>query len=200
MIYLIDLEPIEKRYTKQWSTWIPEMFYKLNTEIKIISGNIYEFQKGQFLDFNNTNKYKADQILKIANLFNEGKVKSGDIFFFYDGYHFGITALKYMAQLNDIDIKIAAIWHAGSYDPYDFITQAGMDYWSKFQEEAWFMATDFIFVATNFHKELILRSRNVLPSSIYVTGLPFDFSFSDIILPKKENIVIFRIENHQKKD
>ena len=82
-LYLVDLEPIEKRYTKQWQEWIPKLVknYKPNLDVETISGKSDgEIKSGQFLDINRTQTYKSEQIIEIANLFEEGKVKEGDVF------------------------------------------------------------------------------------------------------------------------
>ena len=49
-----------------------------------------------------------------------GEVSDGD--YSYTLMH-GITViqLKYMAELLGINIKIGGMWHAGSYDPADFL-------------------------------------------------------------------------------
>lgn len=195
MLYLVDLEPIEKRYTKQWKTWIPDMIQEYDDDIPYteISGVSREFKTGEFLDINRTNMYKADQVQAIAELFDENKVNDDDVFLFYDGWHFGVTALKYMAQLQDIDIHIYSIWHAGSYDPWDFTALKGLGHWAQFVENGWFVANDGIFVATQYHKDLITQNRVVFSrNDIHVTGLPFRFDYiDDYDTSNKENIVVF---------
>ena len=39
-LFLVDLEPIEKRYTKQWQTWIPKLVkdFKPGLDVQTISG------------------------------------------------------------------------------------------------------------------------------------------------------------------
>jgi len=66
------------------------------------------------LDINQTNIWKAEQVIKIAKLFQDQKIKPNDKFLLLDGWHFGITALKYMSQLNNIPVGIYAYWHAGT--------------------------------------------------------------------------------------
>lgn len=193
MLFLTDLEPIDKRYTKQWKTWIPEMFREQGiSDILEISADSMEFKRGEFLDINRTNIYKSKQIIKLAELFDHDIIKSGDKFLFYDGWHYGVTALKYMAQLQNIDIDIYSIWHAGSYDPWDFTSTSGLGYWARHNETGWMTANTKMFVATKYHKNLICSGRDVEPSKIIVTGLPFKFDYVDKYdITKKENIVVF---------
>ncbi len=194
-LFLVELEPIEKRYTKQWHTWIPDLVkkYKPNLEFEIVSGKSDgEIKSGEFLDINRTQIYKSEQIIEMAKLFEDGKVSDGDAFLFYDGWHYGIQALRYMAQCQDIDVKIYGIWHAGTYDEWDLLAQKGLGYWGANFERSLFEATDGVFVATNFHKELISYERQVPKDKIHITGHPFTHSWiKNYDTSKKENIIVF---------
>ena len=108
-LYVLTLEPIEQRYTKQWYQYFKPAFSKY-FNVKYIDGDMTDdkIEKGRFLDINKTNIWKAKQTELISRLFYHDKVKDGDKFFFMDGWCFGITALKYMAQLNNIKVKIYA--------------------------------------------------------------------------------------------
>ena len=177
-LYIITLEPIEKRYTKQWyNYWKPAFSKYFN--VRYIDGPKMpdKIEKGKFLDINKTNMWKAQQVFNLAELFSYDTVKKGDRFLFMDGWHFGITALKYMSQLNNIPIKIYAYWHAGSYDPYDFVTQAGLRKWACHNELGWFKACDGHFVATQFHKDMIVSffGKNIKKVKIHVVGFPMDW-------------------------
>jgi len=200
-LYIITLEPIEKRYTAQWHRyWKPEFSKYFNVEY--IDGRTItdKIEAGRFLDINQTNMWKAVQIQVMSEMFFNNKIKEGDIFLFMDGWHFGITALKYMAQLNNIPIKIFAYWHAGTYDEHDFISQAGLGKWAKFNEIGWFKACDGHFVATEFHKQLIWQAVRktghvIERSKLHVVGFPMDFKKTiDEVLPKKDRSV-FREDN-----
>jgi len=196
---IITLEPIEQRYTKQWYNSFKENFSKWFDVIYIDGHKGLEegIKKGRFLDVNKTNYVKAEQVKKLSLMFQENKIKNGDIFLFMDGWHFGITALKYMAQLNNIKIKIFTYLHAGTWDLHDFITQAGLREWAVGNELGWLRAVDGSFVATEFHKELISKYFNkyINTDKIHVVGFPMDWK-KEIdkhipILPVKENIVVF---------
>jgi len=195
-LYLIMLEPLESRYTKQWLTHLPKKFSKY-FDVKVIVGKPLpdKIDKGRFLDIYQTNIWKSDQINVLANLFQENKIKDGDSFLFMDGWHYGITALKYMAQLSNIKIKTYAYWHAGTWDEHDFITQAGLKDWAKYSEAGWFRACDGHFVATQFHKNLIEKQfGREIGRKIHVVGFPMDWKKEVSIVDKKlekENIVAF---------
>ena len=106
MIYLVTLEPLENRYTGQWKKWIKEKFINDNFEVVEIDGNtLSKNNKKSFLNFNLTNTWKSEQIIKIADLFNNNIIQNDDIFLWYDAWHYGIIALKYMSALNNIKVK-----------------------------------------------------------------------------------------------
>ena len=177
-LYILTLEPIEKRYTKQWYNYFKKGFGEF-FKVKYIDGPPVpdKIEKGRFLDINRTNIWKAEQTKQVAQLFADGKIKDDDIFFFADAWHFGITAIKYMAQLQDIKIKMFGYWHAGSYDPADFVAQAGLGKWAGCHEIGWLKTLDGSFVATHFHKKLIVGyfGKDVEANKIHVVGFPMDW-------------------------
>jgi len=207
-LYIITLEKIEQRYTKQWYECWKKEFSKYIDEVEYIDGKDLEqtIKTGAFLDANNTCKYKAQQVEKIADMFNEDKIKKGDMFLFADGWNFAITALKYMSQLNEISIKIFAFWHAGSWDLHDRITQVGMREWAEYVECGWLTACDGHFVATEYHKNLIYKYFGgfVKKNKIHIVGFPMDweneFKKYNITVGKKENIVVFPHRLDKEKD
>jgi len=204
-LYVITLEPIEKRYTKQWYKFWKEEFSKYY-QVFYIDGYPEgvkfsdKIESGRFLDINMTNVWKAEQVKKAALLFNKKKIKEGDTFIFMDAWHFGITAIRYMAQLAGIKIKMFGYWHAGTYDHADFVAQAGLGWWAAHNELAWFKALDGNFVATQFHKQLILETFQDcnIKQRVHVVGFPLDWKkyiFNELgkgwRLPAKENLVVF---------
>ncbi len=200
MIFLVDLEALEKRYTSQWRKWFCDWFENNNYRYELVSGIDREFKQGEFLDICRTNLYKSEQVGHIARLFDEKKVKHNDVFYFFDGWHYGITATKYMADLLGFKIKIVSYWHAGSYDPYDFITQKGLRNWASPGELSWMLACDKILVATQFHKDLILKGfpnwgSYDLDYKIHVVGFPYNTEdlkiYKSAYSEYKKNIVVF---------
>lgn len=196
MLYLITLENTgETRYSNQWRKWIPEELKKRNIIYYEINGVSDAFISGNnFLNPNSTNIWKSEQIIEISKLFSDGKIKKNDKFLFYDAWHYGIIALKYMSILNDIPIKIYGIFHAGSYDMNDLLGQKDKDNKLLTFEKSLFEILDKSFVATDYHRNLILNCFQPNKFNIKVTGLPYKFSDLDkwkIDPKKKENIVIF---------
>lgn len=163
-IWIMALEPIETRYTCQWFNGLPKLLEKeakkRNIDVNII--NLYgtrvskETSAGAFLNFSETNVWKNDQLNWLANEFNDGAVEPGDKILFTDAWHTGVIQTKYMSELLDIPVEIHAMWHAGSYDPQDFLGRKIKDKrWSRSFEISLLNACDYNYFATNFHINLI---------------------------------------------
>lgn len=157
-IFLVDLEAVETRYTCQWKTHLPTMLEQQGHDIHLIAGptDIPEATTpGAFLNFGGTNIYKARQVELISRAFTTGAVSKGDHFIFTDAWHPGIINLKYMSELLNIPVKIHALWHAGSYDPQDFLGRLiGNAPWVRHAEHAFFEAVDYNYFASDFHIDM----------------------------------------------
>ena len=190
MIYVIDLEPLEQRYTKQWRRW----FQREWGDARFISGKVTSdrIKHGRFLDIVGTNVYKSWQVLEFCNLLESGEIRDGDKIFFMDGWHPGAIQMRYMTDLFKMQVTYHAIFHAGSYDFWDFLAQSNVVNWAYGIEDGFFSLYDNIFVATHFHKEMLERTHPKYQSKTHVTGLPFYREISEGIKPvQKENLVVF---------
>ena len=126
-IYIVDIEAVDTRYTKQWKEHLPRQLQRATNEnVKVISGGDtpQATTPGAFLNFGGTNVYKSKQLEKIGTMFCEGKVKDGDYFLYTDAWNPTVIQLRYMAELLDVDICIGGLWHAGSYDPQEWMGDA----------------------------------------------------------------------------
>lgn len=205
-LWIVDLEPLDNRYTKQWQTHIPELATK-NVgslyNIVNISGTATAYdkpQKGAFFNFAGTCEYKASQASQIAVLFNEKKVQPGDVFFFTDAWNQTVHSVKYMSELLNIPVKIAGIWHAGWYDPTDILgVQITNREWARTMEESMFHAIDWNFFGTHHNANIFLRTHETLKTShypvldkIFVGGAyPLEYIANLVNTKMKENIVVF---------
>ena len=168
-IYIVPIEPIDQRYTKQWYDNIPSILLeeanKSNIAIKIVTIDGVAIPPnttaGAFLDFGATNVYKASQTEAVSRLFSEGKIKAGDKFLVTDAWNFIITPIKYMSDLLDIPVEIHAIWHAGAYDPSDILGYKMSKPWPWHTERGWFYSCDYNYFATDFHKAMFLKNLDI---------------------------------------
>ena len=205
-VYIVDIEAVDTRYTKQWKTHLPEQLKRAtNEDVVVISGGEtpQATTPGAFLNFGGTNVYKSNQLAQIGEMFCNGEVKDGDYFLYTDAWNPTVIQLKYMASLLDVDIKIGGMWHAGSYDPQDFLGRLiGDAPWVRSAEHSMFSCYDHNFYATDFHIDLFaeeffdwtgdeLCEAN---SSVVQVGWPMEY-LETALGPyrgmTKENIVLF---------
>jgi hypothetical protein len=204
-VFLIDLESVETRYTGQWKSHVPNLLKKAGHNVNVISGPTdipNATTPGAFLNFGGTNIYKSVQVEKIARLFTEGKIHAGDHFIFTDAWHPGIINLKYMSELLNIPVVTHGLWHAGSYDPQDFLGRlVGNKPWVRHAEKSFFHAFDHNYFATEFHIKLF--THNLLgytpevhgePDKIVRTGWPMEYMDDTLTIYKnmpKRDLILF---------
>lgn len=166
-IYVVPIEPIDTRYTRQWYDHIPASLEKhakrLGKEVDIVVVDGEQVPTvptpGAFLDFGATNIYKSSQLGAIAEEFQHGRVKPGDQFLFTDAWNPSIISVRYMSELLKVPVKLHGMWHAGSYDPQDFLGRLiGNVPWVRFAEKAMMHAYDTNWFATNFHLDMFIEN------------------------------------------
>lgn len=184
IIIYLPIEPLEERYSKDWYNWTTFYLKELESTFDNFSWICYcpptykEIEQGSFLDCIHTNDFKAKQLQEVISWIEDNKHKdlSDTVIYLQDGWYPGIEMLAYIRDAMDMKFKIAACFHAGTWDEKDFISQRGMGRWAKGLERSWLSLYDIIFVATEFHKELIMRSGSIpIPydwNKIQVTGFP----------------------------
>ena len=159
-VFLIDLEAVETRYTGQWKTHVPNLLRKAGHNVQVISGPTdipSATTPGAFLNFGGTNIYKSAQVEQLGRLFCAGTILPGDHFIFTDAWHPGVINLKYMSELLNIPVVTHGLWHAGSYDPQDFLGRlVGKKRWVRNAEKSFYHAFDHNYFATEFHVKLFI--------------------------------------------
>jgi hypothetical protein len=206
-IFLVDLEAVETRYTGEWKTHLPALLRKRGHNVQVISGP-EDIPKattpGAFLNFGGTNIYKSRQVEQMGRLFCSGSVHPGDHFIFTDAWHPGIINLKYMSELLQIPVTTHGLWHAGSYDPQDFLGRLiGDAPWVRHAEQSFYHAFDHNYFATTFHIEMF--GKNLLGKGGYVpeanvtdkvvrTGWPMEYMEDTLVMyknMKKRDLILF---------
>jgi hypothetical protein len=208
-VFLIDLESVETRYTGQWKTHVPALLKKAGHDVQIISGPTdipTATTPGAFLNFGGTNIYKSSQVEQMGRLFCNGSIHPGDHFIFTDAWHPGIINLKYMSELLGIPVTTHGLWHAGSYDPQDFLGRLiGNAKWVRHAEKSFFYAFDHNYFATDFHidmfsLELLNLDRSLLEVShlksekIIRSGWPMEYMTDTLLMYKnmpKRDLILF---------
>jgi hypothetical protein len=207
-VFLVDLESVETRYTGQWKTHVPELLQKAGHNVNIISGPTdipSATTPGAFLNFGGTNIYKASQVEQMGRLFCSGAVHPGDHFIFTDAWHPGIINLKYMSELLGIPVITHGLWHAGSYDPQDFLGRlVGAKPWVRHAEKSFFHSFEYNYFATEFHINMFtehLFHDTLTPPNYYTnqskivrTGWPMEYMQDTLLMYKnmpKRDLILF---------
>jgi glycosyltransferase involved in cell wall biosynthesis len=208
-IFLVDLESVDTRYTGQWKTHVPSLLRKAGHNVQIISGPEdipSATTPGAFLNFGGTNIYKSSQVEQMGRLFCGGSVHPGDHFIFTDAWHPGIINLKYMSELLGIPITTHGLWHAGSYDPQDFLGRlVGDKPWVRHAEKSFYHAFDHNYFATQFHIDMFVKNlfgtdgptehfRAVRSNKIVLTGWPMEYMEDTLTMYKnmtKRDLILF---------
>ena len=157
-IHIVDIEAVDTRYTKQWKEHLPKQLRRAtNDDVIVISGGEVPqaTTPGAFLNFAGTNNYKSQQMLEISRMFANGEIKDNDYFLYTDAWNPTVIQLRYMAELLGIDIGIGGLWHAGSYDPQDFLGRLiGDKPWVRHAEMSMYECYDDNFFASDFHIDM----------------------------------------------
>lgn len=176
MLHVVPIEPLEERYSAQWLEWTRKYLNERIGEHRYFEvlpkmPDYKVIEHGAFLDVVKTNVFKNEQLRILLKLFENGHVFKGDVFWFHDLWFPGLEMLFYIRNALNAHFKIYGCLHAGTYDPYDFLSQKGMKRWGECMERGWFNEVDGIFVATKYHKKLLLERRKD-PTKIHITGFP----------------------------
>ena len=204
-IFLVDLEAVDTRYTGQWKTHVPNLLRKAGHNVQILSGPTdipSATTPGAFLNFGGTNIYKSSQVEQMGRLFCSGSVQPGDHFIFTDAWHPGIINLKYMSELLNIPVVTHGLWHAGSYDPQDFLGRlVGDKPWVRHAEKSFYHAFDHNYFATQFHIELFCENllgftpaKELYDTKIVRTGWPMEYMDDTLTMYKnmpKRDLILF---------
>ena len=200
-VYIVDIEAVDTRYTKQWKEHLPNQLAKHADDVVVISGGEVPqaTTPGAFLNFGGTNIYKSKQLEQIGEMFCAGTVKDGDYFLYTDAWNPTVIQLRYMAELLGVNIRIGGMWHAGSYDPQDFLGRLiGDKPWVRRAEQSMFHTYDDNYFATEFHAKIfaenLLQFKGMFGMSpvewfteqdnVTIVGWPMEY-LRDTMLPYK---------------
>ena len=179
-VYIVEIEPVETRYTAEWKQHLPRQMESAGLDVTVIHGPDDapdDTTPGAFLNFSGTNYWKSGQMMQIASLFAEGKINDGDYFLYTDAWNPTVIQLKYMAELLGVNIKIGGMWHAGSYDPADFLGRLiGDKPWVRNAERSMYDCFDHNFFATQFHIDMFMDNfPEADTNKLYRVGWPMEY-------------------------
>jgi len=179
-VFLVPIEEIDARYTGQWRRWFAEEVQSFGYEPVVVEGDrtASDIEVGDFLDCYDTHFYKASQTMRLVELLQAGAVDDDDLVLFLDAWTPTVTALAYMRDVAGLKFKMGGFFHAGSWDTHDLLSRVNMQRWCEGIEQGYFAALDLAFVATEYHKSVIVESGRASAEKIAVTGLPVHPEFT----------------------
>jgi glycosyltransferase involved in cell wall biosynthesis len=197
-IFIVGIEAVDTRYTKQWKEYLPKQLRKATNEgVVVISGGEtpQATTPGAFLNFGGTNVYKSKQLETIGEMFCKGEIQDEDYFLYTDAWNPTVIQLKYMAELLGIDIRIGGLWHAGSYDPHDFLGRLiGDKPWVRHAEQSMYECYDDNFFASEFHIDLFAESLDIDDDKTHRVGWPMEYLKDSLVQYKgmeKRDLILF---------
>ena len=106
-----------------------------------------------------------------------------------------------MAELLGVNIQVGGMWHAGSYDPADFLGRLiGDAPWVRHAERSMFEVFDDNFFATDFHIDMFCREFGydkfelLNTGKAHIVGWPMEYlqhELKEYDSAFKENIILF---------
>ena len=163
-IWIFSLEPISTRYTEQWHSHVPLLLKnRLGDRFNVVQVDGVQknsqLTPGAFLNFSDTNYWKSAQMCAFLEQHNQGKTSPNDHFIFTDAWNPTVIQLKYMSDLLGFNWTLHGLWHAGSYDPQDFLGRlVGKKPWVRHAEKSFFYAFDHNYFATDFHIKMFVTN------------------------------------------
>ncbi len=144
-VWILPIEGHEQRYTAQWLHHLPVQLAQA-AAARGVPASVIQIEgeipppvplAGAFLDFAGTNIFKSTQIAEVARRFPAGGCDAGRHVPDYDAWHPGVHQIRYMSALLRIPVRVVGLFHAGHYDPNDFLgriasgTPRGRRPWSE---------------------------------------------------------------------
>ena len=217
-IWIFSLEPISTRYTEQWHSHVPLLLKnKLGDRFNVVQ--VDGIQKnsqltpGAFLNFSDTNYWKSAQMCAFLEQHNQGKTSPNDHFIFTDAWNPTVIQLKYMSDLLGFNWTLHGLWHAGSYDPQDFLGRlVGAKPWVRHAEKSFYHAFDHNYFATDFHIHMFYENliqadpdrrqtmyKTVMDDTVFNnkvvrTGWPMEYMGDTLLMYKnmpKRDLILF---------
>mgnify|MGYP000216848805 CR=1 FL=1 len=210
-IWIFSLEPIETRYTAQWHSHVPALLKnKLGDKFNVVQVDGVQknsqLTPGAFLNFSDTNYWKSAQMCAFLEQHNQGKTSPDDHFIFTDAWNPTVIQLKYMSDLLGFNWTLHGLWHAGSYDPQDFLGRlVGNKPWVRHAEKSFFHAIDHNYFATEFHIDMFFKNlfgvdgpsehfRAMGVNKVVLTGWPMEYmvdTLENYCTNPKRDLILF---------
>lgn len=185
MIHYLPMEPTPMRYSADWLTLWPELLEDAGLRVNVIAPLACskkalndDLKVSDPVRSVSKHAWEGDQLALFSEALGTGDVQDGDLVLFTEGHSFTPLAASYMRATTGVAFEIGMLLHAGTWDPHDFLNRYAVGGWMPKCEQALVGAADHIFLATEFHKTLLLadmpeEERDGIESKIRVVSYPF---------------------------
>lgn len=177
MLYYVELEKYEARYTLQLTEWNVCKFKDLGVPYTVVSGQSFDsslaITTGEVLDAFGRCFFALTQTAELVSLLRDNRIGEGDVLLFEDMFHPGIEALAYALSRTPKNKrpKIAMRCLAQTIDPDDFVNRTGMAPWMRHYEH---MVDNMVDLLICHSEEMVANMRIAgWRSRVAVTGLPY---------------------------
>lgn len=176
-VWVLPIEPFAERYTADWSAWWPDELHAAGLHVRVVPGDHYAGERtgGEWLDPCNTWRWKGTQVAQLAQLWQRGEVRDGDVVLLLDAWGPATTAALYMRETTGRRVKVVGFYHAGASDPYDFLARAGCGRWALDVERGWMRGLDLVLVGSAWSEAMLRNSlglRHDTSVRVAVVGVP----------------------------
>lgn len=173
-VWLLPIEPFEERYTSDWLRWWVADLTRCGMDVRVVYGGdgYTERDGGEWLDPTQTWKWKGAQVAELASRWHE--IQDGDVILSLDAWGPASTAALYMRQTTGTKVRIVGFWHAGAWDPHDYLARQGCGRWALPIEQGWARGLDLCLVGSEYSAQLI-RAHVAPDARIAVVGCPVKY-------------------------
>lgn len=170
-VYLLPIEPFEERYTSDWLRWWQADLRSARLEVRLVmgSGGDAERTGGEWLDPTNTWVWKGSQVAELARQWAD--IEDGDTVLALDGWGPATSAALYMRATTGKKVKVVGFFHAGCWDPHDYLPRVGCSPWGLHLERGWAHGCDLLLAGSEFAAGLI-RAHLTPQARVAVVGCP----------------------------
>ena len=101
-----------------------------------------------------------------------------------------------MSQLLQVPVKIHGLWHAGNYDPNDFLGRLIKDKWVKTFELSLAQTIDYNWFASDDHLKMFRENFGYDNIECFRTGWPMEY-LKTIFEPKEKENIMSKVKEGQ---
>lgn len=187
-IFTESTPPIENYWRE---CWYDKDFVEY--DINIIDGASIPHESMLFTD----TWYKSIQLKSMLSLFEQNKVRNGDVFIFTNAWNYVAVPLSYFKDEYKLDITLIGVWGDSLYNQFSPMWQrfknAKKTFGRQFEKALFDVYDRNCFLSANELDLFAKKYGNIEDrKSVYITGYPFEYiSRAKPAETKRDDLIIF---------